>query len=72
MWNINRVIYKKEFMRLDVDDGVGSSILIAKKSNDIDTTKLRYLTINDEQEAKEVIKLIEKGIEYLKTGWVEE
>lgn len=72
MWNVHRVIYKKEYMRLDVDDGVGSSILIGKKSNEIDINKQNYLVINDEEDAKEVIKLIENGIEYLKTGRVEE
>ena len=53
------------FVRINTDDGVGGQIIINRISGDTIDLNIRQLVINDESEAREVIRLIEDGIDYL-------
>jgi len=59
-------VFSERFMRIETDDGVGQQIIINRKPHDdIIDLNVRQLVINDESEARELIKLIEDGIAYL-------
>jgi len=62
---IKNGIFSENFVRINIDDGVAGQIAINRILDDTIDLNVRQLVINDEFEAKEVIKLIEDGINYL-------
>ena len=62
---IKNGIFSEKFVRINIDDGVAGQIAINRILDDTIDLNVRQLVINDEFEAKEVIKLIEDGINYL-------
>jgi len=57
--------FSENFVRINTDDGVAGQIVINRISGDTIDLNNRQLVINDESEAREVIRLIEDGINYL-------
>jgi len=53
------------FVRINTDDGVAGQIIINRISGYTIDLNVRQFVINDESEAREVIRLIENGIDYL-------
>jgi len=57
--------FSDNFVRINIDDGVAGQIIINCISGDTIDLNVKQLIINDESEAREVIRLIEDGIDYL-------
>jgi len=65
MFNVKEIKIDRYFMMLEAEDGVAGSLILQKTSNEINPNKKEQLVIQDEGEARELIKLIESGISFL-------
>lgn len=52
-------------MRLNIENGFATSLIIQRSSNEINSNKEEQLVINFEHEALELIELIKSGIPFL-------